>query len=244
MEGFFRMKELDTKTLEETAERAVENKIAQYADFSGLDIRVANEINAAYTETMKMYPQLEDTLNFVGSSEGYNEWVVREKISELKKVKAFANASESNLREMAISQVELIDMEEDTLGLWHAGGGKTSIIFNSALFSSSAVDGTSAKMKLSSWLMGHASGFDTMKGLADHEMAHQIEYLLRGDMDDTVKNWYNEIIEKGSMELDLSDYAKRNIREFIAESWMEYWNSTSPSPTARKVARYLILLLR
>lgn len=89
-----------------------------------------------------------------------------------------------------------------------------------------------AKSATTKW---HPIGCDTIRSVADHEMGHQLDDLLRLDVDNEVKNLYNEAKKLG-MKDEVSGYAATNIKEFIAECWSESCNNQSPRKFAKEIA--------
>lgn len=67
----------------------------------------------------------------------------------------------------------------------------------------------------------------------DHEFGHQLDNLLSLNKDpDVIKEW---AALHGRMKNEVSQYAAKNIHEFIAEAWAEYRNNPSPRPVATQI---------
>lgn len=83
----------------------------------------------------------------------------------------------------------------------------------------------------------HPPGCGTVKAVIDHELGHEIDRLtgLRSHSD--FLKVYNEHIVKGRDNIieNLSEYATKNVAEFIAEAWSEYLNNEKPRPIATAV---------
>jgi hypothetical protein len=81
----------------------------------------------------------------------------------------------------------------------------------------------------------HPVGTDTIRSVADHEFGHQLDDLLSLAVDADIIRLYTQATSNG-LKAEVSGYAAKNIKEFIAECWAESCNSVSPRPTARAVA--------
>lgn len=82
------------------------------------------------------------------------------------------------------------------------------------------------------------------KATVDHELGHQIDYMVNARNDPDIITWYNDFMKiddakKGSV---LSGYAADKIEEFIAESWSEYRNNPQCRECAKKVSEKMIKL--
>ena len=67
----------------------------------------------------------------------------------------------------------------------------------------------------------------------DHEIGHQIDFMLGLSDNPQIQKLFNE--NRENMREVLSGYGNKNIAEFIAESWTEYINNPTPRPLAKQV---------
>jgi hypothetical protein len=243
-EPIFSSDELSANTLEKAAKQAIHQGVAKNADFSGLDVRVASEMSEALLSTSKIIPQMKDGLDFVGSTDAFFDWKYAEELQvEVAILKAqYPGASDDMLLAMAKDAVTKGSVGVNVVGHWEEFGGKTGIMLSNSYFSEQEIKSTSAKLQHQVLWGVHAPGFETIKGQIDHEIAHQISYVIGANTDNEIKNWYNEFMKSGKEQEILSAYAKNNVDEFIAEAWMEYRNSVSPRELATRIAKRLILL--
>lgn len=79
----------------------------------------------------------------------------------------------------------------------------------------------------------HPQGTERLESTFDHEFGHKIDELLDIRSESQLVKLHNavswEIADK------LSEYAEKNIKEFIAEGWSEYLNNPNPRSVARRI---------
>ena len=134
---------------------------------------------------------------------------------------------------------------QDNLAMAFSRKGLKGISLNANKFSPQAV-GATRKTGLPYCVESkfHPIGCDTVKSVIDHEMGHQIDYLLDASNDPYIQALHSALTMQGKAAMceALSKYANENIREFIAEAWSEYMNNPEPRSTAREVAERLLTL--
>jgi hypothetical protein len=87
----------------------------------------------------------------------------------------------------------------------------------------------------------HPIGTGTIRSALDHEIAHQIDSLLKISNQSEIislfrKLTYDEIVHA------LSEYATKSRSEFIAEAWSEYLNNPNPRPIAKQIGELIMRL--
>lgn len=87
----------------------------------------------------------------------------------------------------------------------------------------------------------HPIGCENLKAIVDHEVGHGLDKVLKLKENRQIKEAYEEFMrmsdeEKGQI---LSIYAKKNIKEFIAEAYSEYKNNSKPREFARLIGNIL-----
>ena len=85
-------------------------------------------------------------------------------------------------------------------------------------------------------------GCDTPKATFDHELGHEIDRHLNAENDLEIRQMYDEMMDGGNAENELSGYSQTNINEFIAEAYSEYRNNPEPRAYSTKVYNRLIEL--
>ena len=237
------------KTIEEANELAVKSGIAKQADFSELDIDAAREVIAEIARTRELFPELE-VFDFIGS------WQEQEKFAVSVTARQNFYNNPDGIRKFypGLSDEEIISkMMKNLMPRFDALTGAVaknekgikSIGLNTKLFSSQNI-----KNALENWTRNvdikfHPVGCDTVKSIVSHEMGHHIDYLLGASEDKEIQALYKALHSTkypAKMWDNLSVYANKNIKEFIAEAWAEYRNNPTPRDTAKKVGERLIQL--
>jgi hypothetical protein len=219
------------KTAEQAAEWAVKNNLADFADYTGVDVRVANAFNRSSYEHMQEFPALRDAQRFIGChkpqfalelkirKEKYIQQLIDTKKFDKELAEKYANevlkAERAPPRAMAISVPWGSVRGVSVIEKW----GKDYDALASRI----------AELESKQWL---ANG--TVKSIVDHEFGHQIDDLLNVRMDESVKSVYKESVAKG-IKSEVSEYAGKDISEFVAECWAEFRNSQQPRGAARIV---------
>ena len=215
--------------------------------YKGVDLDVANEMNASFDRGLKYCPQISDKLKSVGSGQDINrlykqalvdKYMQSDSVQQLRDV---FNMSDEKILERAKKWAsKTVGRIKGNTYAFARGKGATSelAIKYSGVFVNDAYGGNKAKFlaDLADDVKKkfHPVGCDTIKAVFDHEMGHQIDYAvgLRTNAD-MVKLWRSltapEIID------GLSKYATKNIGEFIAEGYSEYLNNPQPREISRKI---------
>lgn len=234
---------IDTiKTVKE-ANNYAEKVLGVKADYTGIDVRCANEWNRGLAAMKSKYPEVAEQIKFVGSIQKRNELL------------------EAELRNYAKSNRLAKDMINDILGSLKIKNNRTAealygvkfgddpaeneiieiinkyagISLNSNYYSN--YDNVIAERKRQVANGWKPVGCDTMKSIFDHEFGHQIDKLLNISNKQNVKDffkWHKEEIKEG-----LSRYALTKREEFVAEVWSEYNNNPKPREIANEVGKFI-----
>ena len=198
------------KTISEANALAVSLGIAQSANFAGLDLNYANLLIQRLAEIRQIFPQLEQ-LHFIGNSKSMG--------------KASAPAS-----------------------FWSALEVPIGLTLHPKYFSSKGLKGYEEALKSMVSQKKSPVGCDTLKSVIDHEIGHYLDYGrvkgtsstgLQLSRDSQILKIYQGMTKEEITE-NLSSYASKNIREFIAESWSEYQNNPHPRATAKAVGDRIV----
>ena len=84
----------------------------------------------------------------------------------------------------------------------------------------------------------HPIGTDRVRSIVDHELGHSLDYLLNIRRKPEIESAFKEFMKTGS-KADLSEYARKNIAEFIAEGWSEYLNNPKPRKYAKFIGEFI-----
>ncbi|MFA5336483.1 MAG: phage minor capsid protein [Candidatus Omnitrophota bacterium] len=229
------------KTRQEAEKWAVTNGLGKKADYKGIDIEVINTWNEGVYRNQKIFPKLKGSFDFIGSSQShYNlaHYIDSEDAFERLK-KKYPNEDDSQLRTKALQITTKHRVSGEYAFSWNKLGAR-GVSVNGKWgkdprgFALSLEHGVKTK-----W---HPVGCDKVKSVVDHEMGHQIDKLVGAKMDPDINHLFRDTMINGMMKDDLSEYAERDLGEFIAESWSEYMNNPTPRPIAQKVAERLLYL--
>ena len=237
----------EAATIEEANKIAIEYGIAKNADFSDIDVSAANELIAGVVRTKEIFPELE-TFDFVGSSQKHSN----SRAYTLAK-RAFYNNPEYHRRNHpGLSDEEVIEAMKKSAPKWRFenrvwaissdGYGYVGISLNKNSFTPKTIEETYDSLVRGVKDRFHPIGCDTVKSIIDHEMGHKIDTLLEASQDEKIKIVYQTGQRLKKITEQLSEYAKTNIAEFIAEAWSEYCNNPEPRPLAKFVGERLIEL--
>ncbi len=240
------------KTIREANEIAVQYGLAENANFKGLDVGAANELIIGVARAKEMFPELE-MFAFVGSLQ---EHYALEKELEIQRIwdeeqerlrRLNPGVSDDDLLAALKRRIRKRSAPQNNLAMAFSRNKLKGISLNANKFSPQTLAFTQKRLLPRSVESNfHPSGCDTIKSVIDHEMGHQIDYLLDASHDPQIQALYNALTMQGkeAMCKALSYYANENIREFIAEAWSEYMNNPEPRSTAREVAERLLALRR
>lgn len=223
-------------TAKAAAKWAVDNDLVDYADYGKVDAAVANDMNQSLFTHLQEFPELRKNQKFVGTCQAqFTKWhdqAKRKYAANLiekgydadtakryadKYVKKPLNKGNKWMHSWSQKEVSGIAVNEK----W----GKDLATFKRALTHN--VD-----------IKWHPIGCDTVKSCVDHELGHQLDYLLAIRSLDEIKALFAKGRREG-MPSDLSSYGGTAIEEFIAEAWAEALNNPSPRYYATEVARII-----
>ena len=226
-------------------------KLGLRADYTGIDIRCANEWNKGLYDMKEKFPEVVENIKFIGSTQIRNKLILQEIENDLRKAgfskEAITDSLEYAKREykiiinknaMAVSL--FIDKDnKDPVNMIKAK--YQGITMNSLHFKNYEEVTESLKMQVNGkW---HPVGCDTVKAVFDHEFGHQLDSFLG------IRNKKEmiEILEENKKEKGkfLSEYSifnkldEINIKEIIAEGWSEYCNNPNPRELSQRVGKLI-----
>ena len=226
-------------------------KLGLRADYTGIDIRCANEWNKGLYDMKEKFPEVVENIKFIGSTQIRNKLILQEIENDLRKAgfskEAITDSLEYAKREykiiinknaMAVSL--FIDKDnKDPVNIIRAK--YQGITMNSLHFKNYEEVTESLKMQVNGkW---HPVGCNTVKAVFDHEFGHQLDSFLG------IRNKKEmiEILEENKKEKGkfLSEYSifnkldEINIKETIAEGWSEYCNNSNPRELSQRVGKLI-----
>lgn len=226
----------EQKTSRAAAKWAVDNNLADFADYGTVKPEVANEWNRGLFDSLNEFPALRKNQAFVGSAQAQ-----------------FARYAEVRRAEYIESLVSR-GFDRDIAENWAAvkvkmpkvTGGRIAQSWKQPQAQGVSINGEwgkdpvklkakMAEFEASGWF---PPGCGTIRAALDHEIGHQLDDLLELRLDNEVVFAYKEARKKG-MAAEVSRYAEHNgspINEFIAECWSESCNNPTPRDAARAIA--------
>ncbi len=226
----------EQKTSKAAAKWAVDNNLADFADYTGVKPEVANEWNRSLFEHMQEFPELRKNQRFTGSGQAQNsryvEVAVRNYTADLVAKGVPSDAAEAWARRRIKKPIIKGNRFAHSWAQPEAQGIAVNAKWGGA---PDAFKARLSELEVSGWF---PPGCGTIRSVVDHELGHQIDDLLGLSLDADIIKAYKEAITKGMIN-EVSGYAahKNNpIAEFIAECWSESRNNPAPRHAARTVA--------
>ena len=218
--------------------------------FKGVDLDVANAMNESLTSAVNYSPTIMDRMGFYGSAQERNKMLKAD--LEAYWTQYFVGQgysqriAESRAKQWASSMVGRV--AGNTYALAYSGeisssGNKydgladvvkryAGVAVNNKHAGSYAAMTASLERDVSiGW---HPVGTGTVRATFDHEFGHQLDYAFDLANNPDILE-YRRGMKKDDVIDGLSEYATKNIQEFIAEAYAEYVNNPTPRPTAQFV---------
>ena len=233
------------KTIKEAEKFAQDNGLARVAKFGKLDVSIANEMNQSMLESIERMPALKGRMSFIGSIQEnnkifsketylYNFDFYRKKYPTWDESSIIELAKERTKKKRAGGEYAFARNQVPDKNGWRKFYKDTNgIAFNEKWGSTSSIQkfkDTVAKDVKSKW---HPEGTEPLRSVMDHEIGHQIDYMLKLSKNPEIVSLYTQY--KPQMGEYLSRYGAKNVAEFIAESWTEYINNPTPRPLAKQI---------
>ena len=237
---------IDTITTVKEANNYSEKILGVKADYTGIDVRCANEWNRGLTDMKSKYPEAMEQIKFVGSMQKRNELLEAELKNYAKNNKltkyvtdiindAISDLKIKNNRTAESLQRKGLTNNEELDGVINIINKYAGISLNSNYYNDYDKIIADRKQQVESgW---KPVGCDTMKSVFDHEFGHQIDKLLGISKSKDVKEYFEN--NKASISKNLSEYATVKVEEFIAEAWSEYNNNPKPREISKKVGKFI-----
>lgn len=220
------------------------------AIYTGVDVRVANAMNEAFQRAINYCPEILQRMKMCGSAQAVNkqfkkelaEWYINNSPT-MQNAKALGY-SEKEIKKLA-NNWALRSVGKVPSNCWAFARNqynspiakdvtdKFSGIFVNTKWSYDEIISDLKRSVESKW---HPVGCDTLKSIYDHEVAHQLDYLLDLANDPEIKDLWRKLTNKAIKD-GLSEYGAKNIREFIAEGYSEYLNNPEPRKFAKTIGK-------
>lgn len=249
--GIIEMPQFTPATSIKEAEAFTRETLGIDCSYKGVDLEVANEMNAAFQRGLSACPEVQERLNFVGSGQERNAAYKSELTTYYKdmfKEKYPGRSDEwydKNAKRFANHTVGRIESKTYAFASSGARTGDAAFIDITQKYSGIVVNNawgkdaeSFAKALANDVRTGwHPLGCDKIASVFDHEMGHQIDYALGLRTNHEITELFRSLSQKEIGE-GLSRYGT-TIPEFIAEGWAEYTNSEHPREIATKIGEII-----
>lgn len=225
-------------TAKDAARWAVENNLADRADYTGIKPEVANAFNRSLFEHLQEFPELRSNQKFIGTGQAqfalWREDAIAKRVEKLRTF--YPGADEQTLSDNAARGVKTLRMRPNTWAHSWSQAGFSGIAVNRKF----GADVDAFKRELARNVANgyHPPGGDTIRSVVDHELGHQLDNLLGLSQDEEIKRLYLEALQAG-IKNQVSEYAGKNRQEFIAEAWAEALNNPQPRAVATRIAQII-----
>lgn len=257
----------NVSSLRELAVIAQRHRISKNVDFGNLDLKVSQQIIECLVKTKSIFPNLKIDMNFIGSIQARNEYLVQNTTKKLLSHYATnyqannPSATREECKSYAISQTKQklsqLVPRDNTIAQSISVSSAVGEVSVSDKIILNAVQGIAInesfgysnskfrKQKVEEVVSGHKPhGCNTAKATIDHEIGHQIANALNAANDPYIKLQFDSFVQLSRMEQAsiLSTYAgeDRKIGEFLAECWSEYQNNPECRQMAKSVCNRMI----
>lgn len=235
------------KSIREAEEWARKNDIADFINYKGLDLDTINEINASVFEALKEFPGIREQFQFVGSFAGRRKEIFDANIEDFReRYKNFGVAfgwSDAKIESEAKKALRR-KIGRDSKS-WYAYAVKAGKLKGGGGI---AVNQIRDFQKIKTSMMRDSKiGFhppnipdqNLVKSVFDHEVGHVIDnHLKLTDGTADIRDLYNQTGYDG-VKKGLSEYALKNVAEFIAEGYAEYKNAPKPRKLAKEIGKII-----
>lgn len=219
-------------TVKEAEKWMMDNDVVDLCNFGKIkDVDLVNEWNRAMFEHIQEFPELRKNQRFTGSSQAQVRTWYKDQIAKTAEWfrQNYGGISETESIEKAKKIVKRMKV-----GNFWAWSWNQKIVQGISINEKWATQPDKLQQSLLSSLFSgfHPINCETIKSIVDHELGHQLDALLDLSSDKGIID-----IRKATQDIkqELSEYAKTNIAEFIAEAWAEYRNNPNPRPVAKQV---------
>jgi len=221
------------------AKWVMENDLADIADYTGSSVEVANAWSQSVHEHITEFPKLRKNLKFIGTVQAKNKrWYQLATADYKLRLKARnPDMSDADLDKWAKRMVNRPRTPGNVWAYSTSHEWVSGVTVNSKWAKDPTAFKSSLKLNVESGF--HPPGGDTVKSVIDHELGHQLDDLMKIRHEPSVIALFNRWRSSNTQGTGLSLYARKNIKEFIAESWAEYRNAPQPRTIAMEIGQLI-----
>lgn len=253
---------IEAKTIKEAEKFAREVLEVQYANFKGLDIQVANDMNRGVFNTKAIMPEFK--INGIGTGQEVNKALKAEALDLYKQtdryqelVRRYGIEQADKVAESSIRRVTQ-KIEKGTIA-WSQpksrfviDGNVVTIEKYTGIYTNSVI-GKKAELINETVLRCEKSGWFTAGAkdssyIVAHEIGHELDKFMGIKNMDSFKEIFNREHKLGLQSLSekLSKYGatagkiiSHRPDEMIAEAWAEFTTSNNPRPLAKEIGELI-----
>lgn len=203
-------------------------------NFNGLRKAEADELSATVAAHLNDFPGLENHLQFAGTIKGRKAITAADVEAWFQKMRPiYQYMSDATLRAYAVKAVKKVNALMPMTENAHYLIGSPEIRINVKTHKDRAAY---LKQREDREKSGFAPpGVQRYDASLIHEMGHALDYWLKVSARPGVAGMWNK--GRAWVETNVSGYAATNIREMIAEAWLEYRGSAAPRPAAIAIGK-------
>lgn len=237
------------KTVQEAETFARDTLGIENTDYKGIDLEVANEMNAAFQRGIDLCPQIKDRMKCVGNAQRVNKAFREEYAVATEKYarNAYPGLPNEYYKQFGKRQAnKAVGKIEANIVAFARRGASSIPELNAVIKKYDGIVGNDKLCKNGQHLkemleFNKQSGFlsvGTIAGTFDHEVAHQIDFALGLSKNAELVELFNSM-SKQEISSGLSRYGASMVAEFIAEGWAEYCNSDNPRTIAKRIGEII-----
>lgn len=257
----------EAKTRKE-AENLVRDWGIKTVSFKGLDVSAANEISKTLSEALRTHPECAYFVKYFGDAVGARaeleknidpdvmsdlKFKAEEKFkffsenSWAKRVKGYDGKTDDEIKADLMKKfVKAYANEEIPTGrkAW-AWATSSGIFYGAQIRAFKSAEGCAKAMERSVQTQYTPEGTGSLAGSFFHEIGHKLANMTEwgnpagysGGQE--FRDLYAAEMRAGTLKNNLSEYARSNTAEMIAEGWSEYKTSKNPRPLSVKIGKML-----
>ena len=225
-------------------------KLGLRADYTGVDIRCANEWNKGLYDMKEKFPEILETIHFVGSSQSRNRLIEQDVLDYLFsqnysqiEINAFLTKLREEIgigkTEFAVSMTVPKELKKEVV--YRVIDKYSGITMNAKYFKD--YDKVIEISRQQVETKNSPIGCDTVKATFDHEFGHKIDYFLGLRKNSEIRKMCLKNLQEDGENLSLYSVYNKDIQtcfnETIAESWSEYCNNPKPREIAKTIGELI-----
>lgn len=244
---------VEAKSLQEANNWAKLNLGIKHVDYKGFELEFANDLNKHLEILGKQYPEVMESIKFVGTAQERNRLYYQTSLEQIYKnmldspygKRTLERFGEEAGKKHLMAKAKELTYKPSPVkkNVWaqatnHTWGDYAGITYNKEWSKDyEAFKRSVAHSVKTKW---HPEGTESPLSVLTHEFGHSFDYFLENKgLRDRYIGIVNEALKKDYswFQYNLSEYAMTNDREVIAEAFAEYKHNPNPRPFAKKLGK-------